>query len=46
MLWRMWIGTLDLYKAFGADPLVATSRLIAVCRIVDEADGALVCVFV
>lgn len=46
MLWRVWIWTFDLHKAFGTDPLVATSGLVAKCRVVDEADGAFEGIFV
>lgn len=46
MLWRMWIRTLDLHKTLGADPLVAASSLITISGVIDEANGAFVCVLV
>jgi hypothetical protein len=46
MLRWMGIGSLDLYKALGANGLIAASRLVKIGRVVEEANRALGCVFV
>jgi len=46
MLRGMWIWSLDLYEALRADGLVATTCLIKIRRVVEEANGALGRVFV
>ena len=40
------VGTLDLYEALAADSLVATSSVVEVWRVVEEADGAFAALFV
>lgn len=42
----MWIWTLDLYKAFGADRLTAAASLVQVWRVEEETDGAFLRVLV
>jgi hypothetical protein len=46
VLWWVWVGSLDLYKTFGADGLIATARPVQIGRIVEEANRALGSVFV
>jgi hypothetical protein len=43
---RMWIWALDLYETFGADWLIAASRLVQIIWIVKKADWTLLRVFV
>ena len=42
----MWIRAFDLDEAFGADCLIATSRLVNVRRIVEVADRTFSDIFV
>lgn len=46
MFWRVWIRTLDLYKAFGADGLTAAASLVEVWRVEEETNGAFLRVLV
>jgi hypothetical protein len=45
-LWIVWIGSLDLDKAFTAYGLVAASGVIQIRRVREEADRALGCIFI
>lgn len=46
MLRRMWIGSLNLYEALGADQLIAATGFVKIGRVINEADGAFDRVFV